>query len=189
MYIRTMSKHLRLLLLLALATACTFAQDQSAGIIPQPVSTHWGNGNFFIDAGTVIVADESERPTVDFFNNYLQRIYGLHLPVRQSGGAGSIRFETKAPSSPKEGRYELHVAAGTVTITGDTHEGTFYGMQTLIQLLPVSPFAATTAGPVIHPEAGGFFIPFLDMQNFPRFAFRGITLLICPPFFPLNISN
>src|SRR5260221_10797618 len=186
MYIRTMSKHLRLLLLLALATACTFAQDQSAAIIPQPVSTHWGNGNFFINAGTVIVADESERPTVDFFNNYLQRIYGLHLPVRQSGGAGSIRFETKAPSSPKEGRYELHVAAGTVTITGDTHEGTFYGMQTLIQLLPVSPFAATTAGPVIHPEAGGLFIPVVDIEDYPRFGYRGLHLDVGRHFFPVD---
>ncbi len=181
-----MSKHLRLLLLLALATACTFAQDQSAAIIPQPVSTHWGNGNFFINAGTVIVADESERPTVDFFNNYLQRIYGLHLPVRQSGGAGSIRFETKAPSSPKEGRYELHVAAGTVTITGDTHEGTFYGMQTLIQLLPVSPFAATTAGPVIHPEAGGLFIPVVDIEDYPRFGYRGLHLDVGRHFFPVD---
>ena len=184
-----MSKHLLFLLLPVLTAVSLLAQEQPVAIIPQPVSSQWGSGNFYINAGTVIVADVSEKPSADFFNGYLQRIYGLKLQVQRPGGAnvaGSIRIETKSPSSPKEGRYQLQVTSGGLTITGDTHEGTFYGMQTLIQLLPVSPFAATTAGPVIHPEAGGLSIPVVQIEDYPRFGYRGLHLDVGRHFFPVD---
>ena len=149
-----MSKHLRLLLLLALTAAYTFAQDQPAAIIPQPVRTVWGSGNFFINTSTVIVADESERPAVEFFNAYLKRIYGLSLHIVGPAGqpaSGYIRFTSKPgtdagastiaagqPADPLSGRYQLFVVPASITIAGDTHEGTFYGMQTCGSVIQIS---------------------------------------------------
>ena len=127
-------------MVLGLLVAGTFLHAQPADIIPQPVSTQWQDGQFFIDANTVIVADATEKPSVDFFNDYLQRFYGLRLHTGATPTANYILLKTQPPGQPKEGRYTLSVTPGAITITGDTHPGTFYGMQTLIQLLPVSPF-------------------------------------------------
>src|SRR5258708_39926699 len=45
-------------------------------------------------------------------------------------------------ASAEEGRYSLKVNSGSIVIIGATHSGTFYVIQTLIQLLPVSPYLA-----------------------------------------------
>jgi len=184
-YIRGMSNYPRLFALLIFLSASSFLQAQPASIIPQPVSTKWGSGHFSINANTVIIADGSDRSSVDFFNGYLERIYGLRLHVQPSGVSG-IRIGTKTSSSPHDGRYVLEVEANGITITGDTHEGTFYGMQTLIQLLPVSPFAATAAGPVIHPGEDGLSIPAVSIEDYPRFGYRGLHLDVGRHFFPVD---
>jgi len=180
-----MSNYPRLFALLIFLSASSFLQAQPASIIPQPVSTKWGSGHFSINANTVIIADGSDRSSVDFFNGYLERIYGLRLHVQPSGVSG-IRIGTKTSSSPHDGRYVLEVEANGITITGDTHEGTFYGMQTLIQLLPVSPFAATAAGPVIHPGEDGLSIPAVSIEDYPRFGYRGLHLDVGRHFFPVD---
>src|ERR1700753_537048 len=93
-----MSKHLRLFALSTFLAVSEFAMAQPAAIIPEPVSTQWGNGHFFINANTVLVADETDRPSVEFFNSYLDRIYGLHLHVVRPGMqpiTSAIRLVTK----------------------------------------------------------------------------------------------
>jgi N-acetyl-beta-hexosaminidase/alpha-L-fucosidase len=180
-----MSNYPRLFALLFCLSAGILLQAQPASIIPQPVSTTWGSGHFSINTNTVIIADGSDKASVEFFNGYLERIYGLRLHVQSSGSSG-IRFETKPSASAKAGRYVLHAESNGITITGDNHEGTFYGMQTLIQLLPVSPFAATSAGPVIHPEESGLSIPEVSIEDYPRFGYRGLHLDVGRHFYPVD---
>ena len=180
-----MSKHLRLFAVLVLLTAGAFAQEHPA-IIPMPMNTKWGSGNFVINTSTVIVADTSDRPSVDFFNSYLQRFYGFHLAVQSSSSPRAIHFSTIRANDGEPGEYGLHVSDDNITITAGSHEGCFYGMQTLIQLLPVAPFAASADGLVIHPDASGLAIPVVTIYDFPRFAYRGLHLDVGRHFFPVE---
>lgn len=194
-----MLKHLRLLPLLVLMTASVFAQEHPA-IIPQPVSTKWGNGTFNVDAHTAIIAGEADKPSADFFIGYVERIYGLKLHLVRPGSKpanGYIEFSGKSgsgttdilvgqPADPHDERYELNVTTGHITITGDTHEGAFYGMQTLIQLLPVSPFAMGSGGVAIQPTNGKLAIPEAAIEDYPRFAYRGMHLDVGRHFFPVD---
>jgi alpha-L-fucosidase len=187
-YIRRMSKLIRLLLVLGLIAPGTLIYAQPVGIIPQPVSTQWQEGHFSLDANTVIVADPAQKPTVSFFNDYLQRFYGLKLHVVASAPAANyIQFKTTAGGSPQEGRYTLKTTSTAITISGDTDPGTFYGMQTLIQLLPLSPFESTDNGPAIRRSAAGNFpIPAVTIEDYPRFAYRGLHLDCGRHFFPVD---
>jgi hexosaminidase len=180
-----MSIHLRLFALLVLVAAGVFAQERPA-IIPMPLNTKWGNGSFVITTNTVIVADTADRPSVDFFNSYLQRFYGFHLRVQSASSARAIHFSTITASDGEPGEYSLHVSDDNITITAGSHEGNFYGMQTLIQLLPVAPFTATTNGLVIHPDASGMTIPAVTIYDFPRFKYRGLHLDVGRHFFPVD---
>jgi N-acetyl-beta-hexosaminidase/alpha-L-fucosidase len=193
-----MYKYLRLAPVLVLLCASCWSTAQPVAIIPQPVSTQWHDGHFIINAHTVLVAEDRDQPSVKFFNDYLARLYGLRLSVAgpaQQPASGYIRLLRPANSSSPDGQYHLEATPDNITITASTGPGIFYGMQTLIQLLPVSPFVATATGYAIRvttpdanasPGASGFSIPCVTIDDQPRFAWRGLHLDVGRHFFPVE---
>jgi N-acetyl-beta-hexosaminidase/alpha-L-fucosidase len=212
-------KYLRLLPALALLCASRWSAAQTpaaqapatqlpamqapAAIIPQPVSTQWQQGQFTLNANTVIVADASDKASVQFFSNYLKKLYGLHLTVAANRPATNYIALIRTNASNPEGSYHLDVTPNNIQITAATGPGIFYGVQTLIQLLPLSPFVATPTGYAIRPAAGaagapgaaqaaannapaGFSIPAVTIDDYPRFAWRGLHLDCGRHFFPIE---
>jgi len=181
-------------LLLAFISGGMLLHAQQPAIIPAPVSTIWQDGKFIIDKHTVLIADAADSSSAGFFNTYLQQIYGMRLPVLPTGEQPQtdyIRlYSAAAPGDGegREGRYTLRVAPGSVTINGDTHSGVFYGMQTLLQLLPVSPYVALSSGPAVRvgAQSGGLSIPAVSIEDYPRFAYRGLHLDVGRHFFPVS---
>ena len=186
-----MTNYIRLLLLLGLLIpgVLSFAQQPPAAIIPEPVSTQWHDGKFLLDANTVLLAADSDLVSAKFFNDYLEKFYGLRLPVRHWGKqpAGKyITLRTKTDGSTPADSYELEVNADNILITGNSYPATFYGIQTLIQLLPVSPFQYTPNGPMIPSPKAGLAIPAVSVKDYPRFAYRGLHLDVGRHFFGVD---
>jgi len=181
-----MTNYIRSLLLLGLLTPglYTCAQDAPAAIIPEPVSTQWHSGNFTLDANTVLVASDSDVLSANFFNDYLQRFYGLHLRVNKEAAAHAIILRTEPGG--KDDHYHLETTTNGITITGSTHAGTFYGIQTLIQLLPLTPFQATSNGPVVKTQNGVLAIPAVGIDDYPRFDYRGLHLDVGRHFYSVE---
>lgn len=154
-------------------------------IIPQPVSLQTKPGKFILSKKTVLAAkDDEDRRIASFFNDYLQMVYGFKLDVDRQEGKDYIRFTTKKfIQAPGKDAYTLDVIADGVTISGDTYAGTFYGMQTLIQLLPVENFKLQTASRSFGTK---FEIPLVSVQDYPRFTYRGMHLDVCRHFFPVE---
>lgn len=165
-------------LLLCLISVAGISQ---VNIIPQPVSLKTLAGKFTISKQTVIAAkDEEDKKIANLFNEYLQQVYGFKLDVDKQEGKNYIRLSTrKFIQAPEKDAYVLNVNANGVTIEGDTYAGTFYGMQTLIQLLPVNQTGKETRQTALE-------IPFVGVQDFPRFNYRGLHLDVSRHFFPLD---
>ena len=165
------------LLFLSLISFCiaTISSAQQLNIIPQPVSVETKPGKFTITKKTVIAAsDDEDRKTANLFNDYLQQVYGFKLDIDKQKGKNYIRIGTKRfIQAPDKDAYSLTVTPDGVTISGDTYNGTFYGMQTLIQLLPAE---KTTT----------FNIPLVNINDYPRFAYRGMHLDVGRHFFPVS---
>ncbi len=159
--------------LLVFISCRTYTQQVS--IIPQPVSVQVNNGKFIIDKKTVIVVNDAEdRKAADFFNDYLSRIYGYHLPVQKQKTVSSIQLTTRRfIKTPSADAYTLQVTPAGVKIEGDTYSGTFYGIQSLIQLLPLQKTASLS-------------VPAVSIIDSPRFAYRGMHLDVGRHFF--NVS-
>src|SRR5690349_520309 len=123
--------------LLMLLSLNTFSQQPQ--IIPQPVSITLGTSVFTLSKKTVISArNDEDRKTARLFNDYLKSVYGFTLDIDKQESKNYIRLVTKVfIKAPEKDAYSLNVTRNGVTIEGDTYAGTFYGMQTLIQLLPV----------------------------------------------------
>jgi len=151
----------------SLFTVFLFAnlKAQEISIVPKPVKTNWQKGIFGISKRTMLVASsEQEKKSADFLNNYLEQFYGFKLTTGKKPAADFISLSAKhASASVIRGRYTLNVTSASVNITGDNEEGVFYGVQTLIQLLPVE-------------KSEELKIPAVSIEDFPRFAYRGLML-------------
>ena len=140
-------------------------------IIPEPVSVTEEPGTFLLDAGTVIRVGSSDPDlahTAAWFSDRLQTVSSLRLAVEKRGKK-QIALELNShvdTTLGKEG-YTLSVTPGGVTIKANTAAGIFYGLQTLLELLP----------------PGSASIPCADIRDYPRFGWRGLMLDVSRHFF------
>ncbi|CAN5574576.1 hypothetical protein BH10BAC3_BH10BAC3_14670 [soil metagenome] len=165
----------RLILLLAIFNAaCSHAQE--VNIIPKPQSVIVSKQTFTINAATIIVAQGSDLETsVSFFNNYLQQFYGYSLKSAKTNTSESnaIILNYERMDNKIAGAYRLEVSSTGVRITGDNKQGVFYGIQSLLQLLPAEKRSLLT-------------IPQVTIVDAPRFAYRGLHLDVSRNFMPLD---
>jgi hexosaminidase len=155
-----------------LCSALSFAQE--VNIIPQPVQVIKQNGNFIITPQTsLVVANKEDIATAAFLNKYLSDYYGFELAIVQKASNNYIKFKSlkKVVGLKSEG-YSLKSGNERVLIEGNSAIGTFYGMQTLIQLLPVE-------------KSNSLKIASIDVKDEPRFAYRGAMLDVGRHFFPV----
>ncbi|MFV8327527.1 beta-N-acetylhexosaminidase, partial [Flavobacterium sp. ZS1P14] len=158
---------------LLLCSALSFAQQVQ--IIPQPVQVITNTGSFVISPKTsLVVANKQDDATAAFLNKYLLDYYGFALPIVKKATKNSITFKSleKIDGLKSEG-YSLKSAKDGVLIIGNSAIGTFYGMQTLIQLLPTA-------------RSTSLKIASVAVKDEPRFAYRGAMLDVGRHFFPVS---
>jgi len=164
------------ILLLAIALCCSVMMHaQEISIVPLPASVSPGKGSFTISSSTQIKLEGSGmEKSVNFLDDYLKKIYGFSLQTTTSSSQNNVivlNFERL--DNPIPGAYKLTVDDKSVYIAGDNEEGVFYGIQTLIQLLPVEPSTSLV-------------IPQVTIEDHPRFAWRGLHLDVSRHFFDVT---
>jgi hexosaminidase len=179
----------QIFLLVMFFSHTAFAQQKAdlPAIIPQPVKVQRTVGDFRITKNTVIaVQDEEDRKAARFFNDYLQQSYGFSLDVDRKEGKNYIRLATrKFIQAPEKDAYTLSVTKEGVIIEGDTYAGTFHGVQTLLQLMPAYDMRSVTNNN-FGIGISSLIIPAVQIQDYPRFAYRGMHLDVARHFFDVN---
>lgn len=127
-------------LLISCITALSLSAQNKLNIVPMPASAELpaSAGTMILTKNTPLVLEGSGlEKTAAFFNNYLQKYYGFKLPVtRKAGAKNAIVLNYERLDNEIPGAYTLEVNKKGVYIAGDNEAGAFYGIQTLIQLLP-----------------------------------------------------
>jgi len=143
---------------------CMFATAQEVNIIPQPTSLKTKEGSFSISAKTTLqIKSTGQQKAANFFNKYLQQFYGFQLKVTVGSGAKNAISLVNTNSNAPKGTYTLESSSNGVVISGANEEGVFYGVQSLIQLLPIQ-------------KSSTLSIPAVSIQDQPRFVYRGMHL-------------
>jgi hexosaminidase len=170
------SKPIRIILLLSCLASAFLLRGQEPSIIPRPASLVPGKGFFLISPSTKIKTEGSSlNHSVDFLNDYLKRYYGFTLSSASAKTLDNvIVLNYERMDHPIPGSYKLEVADKNIYIAGDNETGVFYGIQSLIQLLPVDPSRSLP-------------IPQLKIEDYPRFGWRGLHLDVGRHFFPVEI--
>ena len=157
----------------------TFGQTKII-IVPKPVSLEMHSGNFNFNSATNIIADNSAMHEAKMLNFYLKKLYGFTLPektkLNNNKKETSVIFKLLKTSGRKDA-YTLDVDANKIIISSAGNEGLFYGMQTLLQLLPETKGESVSAG---------FSIPQLSIKDYPRFQYRGMHLDVGRHFFDVD---
>ena len=158
----------------------TFSMSVSAqnniNIVPAPASLEMAKqaGTFIITKNTpLVLAGTGLDKTAEFFNDYLNQFYGFRLKISKNTTAKNaiiLNYERLDHELP--GAYTMEVNTQGISIGGDNGTGAFYGIQTLIQLLPIERSASLP-------------IPFLTINDHPRFAYRGMHLDVGRHFMPV----
>lgn len=153
----------------------TYLFAQEVNIIPQPLHIKTNAGNFIITPKTIlIVANNQDNATAAFLNKYLLAHYGFKLSLSNNATKNYIRLRSlQNVDGLKAEGYSLQSGGEGVLIEGNSARGTFYGMQTLIQLLPTA-------------KSNTLKIASVKVNDEPRFAYRGAMLDVGRHFFPVS---
>jgi hexosaminidase len=154
-----------------------FGETAAFNIIPRPASIKAGSGEFNFDQKTKIVAEgDAGRKAAGILNDLLMANYGFKLEYTDKDVSGNaIKFFDQAVRSndPRMGEaYTLKISKDAIEIFG-TENGMFYGIQTLMQILPVK-------------YAGAVKIPSAEINDTPRFQYRGMHLDVSRHFMPVS---
>jgi len=161
--------------------ANAFAGDVPA-LIPLPQKMECRDGAFTLQAKTRILTDATSRETGKYLVERLGKATGYNLETaattKAQPGKGTILLTTKDanPGLGAEG-YELIVTADSVVVRAGKSAGLFYGVQSLLELMPPEVFAAK---PVVGMD---WKIPCVQIEDQPRFKWRGFMLDVARHFF------
>lgn len=171
--------------LVSLLSCCGYAQ---VAIIPQPVEMKQPvKGTFRINSQTrLVVNNQDGQNAADFLDKYLEKFYGLELVKEKTPATGAITLSLEKKGTGYPGGYTLLADKTGVVIKASDPEGIFYGVQSLIQLLPVPDTNEHAGSRKRIIQTNGLSIPFVSISDYPRFAYRGMHLDVCRHFFPVS---
>ncbi len=164
-----------LLAIFIISTTLCFSQ-QTLNIIPEPANAEEKEGTFIITSSTRIAfTTNGIENSAGFLNNYLKKYYRLQLSVIKKNvypeNTIYLDYDNKHISVP--GYYTMNVNKDGVSIKAHDPTGVFYGIQTLLQLLPTE-------------KSNNLTIQQCSIVDSPRFAYRGLHLDCGRHFFPVD---
>jgi len=146
-------------------------------LLPKPVQSELAEGSYTITREThMLVSGEGATEDAEFLNAYFEQYYGFTLKVSPAkkfrNGSIHIRKITDNDKYRKD-EYSLKVHPSGIEIESGDGAGAFYGIQTLIQLLPPG-------------RSASLVIPSLSIKDYPRFSWRGMHLDVSRHFYSVD---
>lgn len=161
-------------------------RNNNVHLIPEPVSITMQRGYFSLNLNTNIAADIKSAETAGFLAGLLQDNYGLKIQSKTNKNstpninakAGIVLNLLDQPDVTlgDEG-YSLNVSSQKITLSAHKPQGLFYGIQTLMQLLPPPDKNNKTF------KSTSLKIPCVNITDYPRFSYRGMMLDVGRHFF------
>lgn len=175
-----MKKHhlLGVILLCSGLFSCSSGVIQQANyeVIPLPQEIKITTGSFVLNDRTSIVYPKDNKEmqqNANLLAKYIHQMSGKKLKVIDEPVTSNAIILATGLNADNAEAYQLKVTQDNVTITGTSEAGTFYGIQTLRKSLPIT-------------NKGDISLPAAEINDYPRFSYRGVHLDVSRHFFPAD---
>jgi hexosaminidase len=158
-------KELFIGLLLAFLITNTGVAQESVTIIPQPNSVERSEHSFTITDDTPIVVDKHNKKNAYYLQNSI--LPAFKMPIVSQGSKGIIlKVDKDLLVDLGEEGYHLEVDRNSVSISGSTEAGVFYGIQSMLQMLPLD----------LKESRENLELAAVNIIDHPRFSWRAFML-------------
>ncbi len=175
-----------MLVVLAMYSLAMFAEAQNAPLtlIPMPANIEMGAGQLVVDPSFSVAISGRKEPrlqrTVEIFLDHLRRQTGmLPLDMKVSDSStGTLLIHADSRSKEvqelgEEESYRLEITSSGAKLNAPTTLGVMRGLQTFLQLVETTP--------------AGFAAPAVNIDDKPRFPWRGLMIDAGRHFMPLDV--
>lgn len=180
-----------LIFLISCLTGFCYSNANASGyqsllpVIPKPVSTIFLKDSFLLTEKTIISIDDTPgtQSAGNWLQAFLQKSTGFKNDLLQNiktAPAIHLSINKKTDTEIKDEGYRIIVHTHNVYIKANKTEGLFYGIQTLLQLLPAA-IESTTIQQHVQWK-----IPCAEIIDYPRFEWRGLMLDVSRHFFSVK---
>lgn len=162
------------MLLLGIAVSNAQQINNSVSIIPYPNQVNVGVGNFEFDSSTrICYISKEDKKIAELLREFIKNNYALDLAISDKNQKeNSILFSSAQNiGSTNPEAYELSINKDNIKIYGQG-PGLFYGLQSIIQLFPIS-------------HSTSIKLPVVSIKDEPRFSYRGMHLDVGRHMFPI----
>jgi len=175
-----------MLVVLAMYSLAVFAEVQNAplNLMPMPANIKMGAGQLGVDPSFSVAISGHKEPrlqrTVEIFLDHLRRQTGmLPLDMKVSDSStGTLLIHADSRSKEvqelgEEESYRLEITSSGAKLNAPTTLGVMRGLQTFLQLVETTP--------------AGFAAPAVNIDDKPRFPWRGLMIDAGRHFMPLDV--
>ena len=147
----------------------TMVSAQPFSLIPLPQSVIKSEGEFVFGQKLTAQITPQAKEVFELFAEVFYKATDIKIKPIQKSSKAQLELNL-IPSLPAEG-YRLKVTNEKIAISASQPAGFFYALQTLKQLLPRSVMAG-----IADPAISQWSIPCVEIEDAPRFAWRGFML-------------
>ncbi len=143
----------------------------SINVLPSPMELKTYKEFFIIDSGTSVAAVNEYEYVAEYLRKHLLKSTGHNLKTKAKVQKNCIIFTSeKAPVKYGNEAYILEVNSLNIIIRANSDSGSFYGVQTLLQLLPPEIYSRSTVNNV------AWKVPCLYIKDAPKYKWRSFML-------------
>lgn len=170
-----MKKTITTILLALTAAATVLGARTYSCIVPRPLSIEPGEGQLLLEKGTALYASPGLDFETAFLRERLGSVLAFDIPVVKTPSEGGISLVLTEGYGPEA--YSLRVNAEGVRIEASASAGIFYGVQTLLQMLPPAVYGDTSL------ELTRCALDAVTVDDSPRYGYRGTMLDVSRTFY------
>ena len=161
-----------LLLIAVFFSSLSTLKAQKLDIIPKPVKMEQQLGVFLIPSEVQIIVDKKIKNSASFISSTFRENTGINpkIAIGKKHHKNAIQFLVDNKLSIPNDGYTLSIDKTGVIVKGKSPNGLLNGFQTLLQICSAKEVKKGT-------------IPYVQIEDYPRFEWRGMMLDVSRQFF------
>lgn len=162
---------------LLLAASLGVEAQNTLSLVPKPLHLEQTEDEFTLKSGMTIACEEGLKEQAEYLSQMLRQATGWEIKVRPDSRKGNIVLVLDTVANKHSEGYSLSVDKKSIRISGADEAGVFYGLQTLLQLLPEEVYRNRLAGQI------KWVVPGVQIVDHPERPWRGMMLDVARYFY------